>query len=98
MRYVDIRWTMVANCTAQFPQQTQRTSPVESLHIETFDPPLKPLKLRRNELEIRLDAESLNTLDNRDDQNYKENKEETTPTGVQLKKLEQGYMKEQRKV
>ena len=33
-------------------------------------------------------TESLNTLDDREDQNYKENKGATKPTGIQLSKLE----------
>ena len=42
--------------------------------------------------------ESLNTLDYREDQNYDENEGATEPTGVHLRKLEQGYMKEQREI
>ena len=42
--------------------------------------------------------ESLNTLDDREDQNYEENKRATKPTRVHLRKLEQGYIKEQKEV
>ena len=73
-----------------------RTSPVESLHAEAFDP---PLELRMNELGLRFlyrprskttYIESLNTLDDREDQNYEENEGATKPTEVHLRKLEQG--------
>ena len=56
-----------------------RTSLVEALHVEAND---LPLELRRNELGLRLMhklksnasyVETLNTLDNGYDQNYKEN-------------------------
>ena len=41
-------------------------------------------------------TESLNTLDDREDQNYEKIKGATKPTGVHLIKLEQGYIKKQR--
>ena len=55
-----------------------RTSPVKSIHVEACDPP--HLELRRNELGQRFlyklksnssYIETLNTLDNNKDQNYK---------------------------
>ena len=42
-------------------------------------------------------TEFLNTLDNIEDQNYVGNEEATKPKGVHQRKLEQRYMKEQRK-
>ena len=41
-------------------------------------------------------TKSLNTLDDREDQNYEENEGATRPTQVNLKKLDQRYGKEQR--
>ena len=41
---------------------------------------------------------SLITIDDRDDQNYEEDKGATKLTGVHLRKLEQEYIKEQRKL
>ena len=41
---------------------------------------------------------SLNTLDDKEDQNYVGNEEATKPTGVHLRKLEQGYMNKQREL
>ena len=76
-----------------------RTSPV-ALHVEAYDP---PLELRRNELGLRFlyklkssttFTESLNTVDDREDQKYEVNKRENRPTEAYLKKkLEQIYMK-----
>ena len=40
--------------------------------------------------------QSLNTMDDRENRNYVRNEEATTPTGVHLRKLKQGYMREQR--
>ena len=42
--------------------------------------------------------DSLKTLDEREGQNYVGNKGATKLTGAHLRKMEQGYMKEQRKV
>ena len=42
--------------------------------------------------------EFLNTVDDWEDQYYEENKRVTKPTGVHFRKLNQGYIKEQRKV
>ena len=42
--------------------------------------------------------ESLNTLDDREDQNYEENEGAIKSKEVHLRKLEQEYMKEQREV
>ena len=42
--------------------------------------------------------QSQNTLDDREDQNYVGNKGATKPTGVHLRKLEQGYMNKQREL
>ena len=42
--------------------------------------------------------QSLNILDDREDQNYVGNEGSTKPPGVCLRKLKQGYMKEQREV
>ena len=39
-------------------------------------------------------TESLNTLNDREDQNYEENEGSTKPTGVYLRKMEKEYMKE----
>ena len=66
------------------------TSPVEYLHEEAFD---LPLELRSNELGLRLMYNlrsnttyrvSLNTLDNREDQNNEENEGAIGPMGVHL--------------
>ena len=71
------------------------------MHAEAYNP---TMKLRRNELRLRFlyylrrnstYTESLNTLDNREDQNYVGNEGAIKPTGVHLRKLEQVYMKEQ---
>ena len=43
-------------------------------------------------------TESLNNLDDREDKNFVINEGTTKPTGVHLRKREQGYMKEQRDV
>ena len=58
-----------------------KTLPVESLHIEANDQPLEPrflYKLKSNSSYI----ETLNTLDNNEDQNYEENESPIKPTGV----------------
>ena len=66
------------------------------MHTEAYD---FPLELRKKELELRfLYAESLNTLDDREDQNYKENEGAAKPTGIHLRKLKKGYVKEQKNV
>ena len=66
-----------------------------------------PLELRRNELELRFlhklktnssYIETLNTLDNNKDQNYKENERSIKPTAVYLRRLEQKYMGEQKEI
>ena len=76
-----------------------RTSPVE------VNDPL--LKLRRNELGLRFlyklksnssYIDTLNTLDNNQDQNYEENERAIKPTGVYLRRLEQRYMGEQMEI
>ena len=81
-----------------------RTTSVESLHAEAYDP---TIELRRNKLGLKFlyrlrsntkYTESLNTLDDREDQNYEENKGTTKPTGLHLIKLEQCYMGEHREV
>ena len=51
-------------------------------------------KLRRNTTY----TESINTLNNREDQNFEENKGETRQTGVQLREMQQRYMKENREI
>ena len=58
------------------------------MHIESYDPLLK----------LRFLYEKKHHIDHREDQNYKENKEATKPTGVHIRKLEQSYMKKKRKV
>ena len=68
-------------------------SPVQSLHAKEYDP---TIHLRKNKMGQGLST--LNTLYNRKDQNYIGNKRATKLTGVHLRKLEQGYMKEQREV
>ena len=64
-------------------------------------------ELRRNKLGLRFLYELrssttykkiLNTLDDREVQNFKENKEAARPIGVYLRKLEQKDMKEQREM
>ena len=42
--------------------------------------------------------QSLNTLDNEENQNFVGNEGSTKPTGAGLRNLEQGYMKEQKEV
>ena len=70
----------------------RRTSPVEALHVELND---SPLELRKNELELlyKLKSntfyiETLNTLDNKENQNYEENERFIKLTGVYLRRLE----------
>ena len=79
-------------------------SPVEAMHEEANNP---PLELGRNELGLiflyKLKSstsyiETLNTLDNSEDQNYEENERSIKPTGVYLKRLEQRYIEEQKKI
>ena len=66
-----------------------RMSLVEALHIEVYDP---SLELRRNELGVRFlyklrsNTPFTESLDDREDQNYKENKGETRPSKSTLKK------------
>ena len=43
-------------------------------------------------------TESLNTLDDREDQNYEENERSIKPSGVYLRKLEQRYMEKQKEI
>ena len=80
-----------------------RTSPVEALYVEANDPPLQE---RRNELGLRFRSklknntsyiETLNTLDDREDQNYEE-KRSIKPLEVYLRKLEQIYMEKQKEI
>ena len=77
----------------------------ESLHTEAYNLPLEIGGM--NELGLRFlyklrsinaYTESLNTLGNREDQNYVGNERTTKPTGIHLRKLEQSYMKKQREV
>ena len=77
-----------------------RTSPVKALHVEANDP---PLKLRQHKLGLRFlykikcntsYIDTLNTLDDSEDQNSEKNDRSIKPTGVYLKKLEQRYMEE----
>ena len=64
-----------------------RTSPIEALHVEAID---SPQELRRNELELTFPynqksntyIDSLNTLDERENQNYEENGRSIKPVGV----------------
>ena len=72
-----------------------KTSPVESLYLKAYDPPLVQ---RKNELKLRFlyklrsnatYTEFLRTLDYRDNQDYEENKGASRPTGVHLRKMEQ---------
>ena len=69
-----------------------RTTSVEALHVEANDP---LLELRKNELELKFlyklksntsYIETLNKLDDREDQNYEENERSIKPTGVFHKK------------
>ena len=66
-----------------------------------------PLELRRNELGLRFlyklkinssYIETLNTLDENEDQNYRENERLIKPTGVHLGRLEQRYMVEKKEI
>ena len=68
--------------------------PLEPLHKEACD---QPIELKRNELGLRFlyklrssttYIETINTFDDREDQNYEENKGATRPTEVHLRKLE----------
>ena len=70
---------------------TFRTSPVESMYAEAYDP---TMELRKKELGLRFlyrlrsnstYTDSLNTLDDREDQNMQETKEQKKPTGVHLR-------------
>ena len=81
-----------------------RTSPAEALHVEANDP---PLELRRNELGLRFlyklksnpsYIDTLNTIDDSEDQNYEESERSIKPTGVYLRGLEQRYMEEQKEI
>ena len=63
------------------------------------------MELRRNKLGLRFlyrlrsnstYTVSLNTLNDREDQNYGRNEGSTKPIGVHLRKLEQEYINEQR--
>ena len=81
-----------------------RTSPVETMHVEANNP---PLELTRNELGLRFlyklkrntsYIETLNTLDDREDQNYEENERSVKHMGVYLIRLEQRYMEEQKEI
>ena len=42
--------------------------------------------------------ETLNTLDDREDQNYKENEKSIKPMIVYLRRLEQRYLEEQKEI
>ena len=72
-------------------------SPVEALHVEAND---TPLELRRNELGQRFMykiksntsyIEILNTLDDREDQNYEENESSIKHTGNDSKRKQRLY-------
>ena len=78
-----------------------RTSPVEALHVNANDP---LLELRRNELGLKFlyklksntsYIETLNTLNDREDKNYKENERSIKLMVVYLRRLEQRYIEEQ---
>ena len=43
-------------------------------------------------------TESLNTVDDKEDEYYEINEGATKPSGVRMRKLKQGYLKELRKV
>ena len=71
-----------------------RISPAEALQVEANNP---HLELRMNELGLRFlhkiksnssYIERLNTLHDREDQNYKENERSIKPTRVYLRRLE----------
>ena len=83
---------------------TFRTSIVEFQHVEAKDPPLGQ---RRNELVLRFLCklrsntayiESLDTLDDRDDQNYENKVGATKPMGVHLRRLKWRHMEEQKEI
>ena len=63
------------------------------MYVEANDPPIL-YKLKRNSSYI----ETLNTLDDREDQNYEENQRSIKTMGVYLRKLEQRYMEEQKEI
>ena len=42
--------------------------------------------------------ETLNTLDNREDQNYEDNERSIKSTGVYLRRMEQRYLEEQKEI
>ena len=72
--------------------------------MEANDP---PLELKRNKLGLRFlnklksntsYIETLNTLDNSEDQNYEENERSIKPMGVYLRKLEQRYIEDQKEI
>ena len=74
------------------------------MHVEANYP---PQEIRKNKLGLRLlykiksntsYIETLNTLDDREDQNYEENERSIKPTGVYLRRLEQRYMEKQREI
>ena len=77
-----------------------RTSPVDALNVEAND---LHLELRRKELGLRLlyklksnilYIDTLNTLDDSEDQNYEENDRSIKTTGLYQRKLKQRYMDE----
>ena len=71
-----------------------RTSPVESLYTEVCD---LPLEVRRNELGLRFlyrlrsNTAYIESLGDRENQNYEENEGTTKPMRVHIGKLEQGF-------
>ena len=74
------------------------------MHVEAND---SLLKLRSNKLGLRFlyllkskssYIEILNTLDDREDQNYEENEKSIKPTGMYLRRLDQIYMEEQKEI
>ena len=77
-----------------------RTSPVDALNVEAND---LHLELRRKELGLRLlyklksnilYIDTLNTLDDSEDQNYEENDRSIKTMGLYQRKLKQRYMDE----
>ena len=78
-----------------------RTSPVESLHVEAIDPPGTKKKQIGTKIPVyKLKSnssyrETVNTLDNNENQNCKENERSIKLTGVYLTKLEWRYIGEQ---
>ena len=76
--------------TAQY-SLSREAKKLDSIHREG-------IKIYTGAFLYRVRSNTLNSLDARENQIYVENNGATKPTGVNLRKMEQGYMKEQREV